>query len=101
MGSCGSSTLVNQADPLVESNGDDTSSSWLWIVVAVSVVIVIAICILTIFCIRNKKMNESVSVGDDGATLRDNQQLKTVDSQIIEIEVSVEEDGVTAGITTT
>merc|ERR1712032_896389 len=46
---CGSSTLVDQAEPLVESNGDDAKNSWLWIVVAVSVVIVIAICISTIF----------------------------------------------------
>jgi len=65
-----------------------------WILIAMTVTIGVVICGVTVFCVRRKRNKAVVTVGDDSVTLRDDQQLRVVNDQVIELEESVErEDG--------
>jgi len=93
--SCGNSAFT-------ASDGDDANNggnNWVWAVVGVSLAGSLLLCVvLAVYVLRTKKMRSAVN---DGIKLRDDQQIKGVDDQMIELEESVEKDGdvATMGLT--
>merc|ERR1712083_584820 len=90
--SCGGSAAFTG-----ESSGEtdaisNLAGNLLWILIGLAVAIGVLFCGVMAVCVwrKNKKLEESV--GDDGVTLKDDQQLQrqTVDDQMIELEESVE-----------
>lgn len=73
---------------------EDTSSSgtghWVWVVIA-SALLIGCVCLALYLRLRPRKISD-VSAGDE-VTLRDDEQLQAVDTQMIELEDSVGRDG--------
>jgi len=92
--SCGNSAFT-------ASDGDDANNGgndWVWAVVGVCLAGSLLLCVvLAVYVLRGKKRGN----GNDGIKLRDDQQIKAVDDQMIELEESVEKDGdvATMGLT--
>jgi len=91
--SCGSAAFTAS-----DEDGSAGANNWVWAVVGVLLAMSLLLCvILTVYVLRTKKTRK----GGDGIQLKDDQQIKGVDDQMIELEESVEKDGdvTTMGLT--
>lgn len=72
----------------------DVSDDWVWILISATMALCIVLCGAMLFCVWRRKNKAEFSVGGDGVSMRDDQQLRAVNTQMIELEDSVErQDG--------
>jgi len=61
-----------------------------WILIALGVAIGVMLCVVTACCVRRRRETKKEAQRDD-VELRSDEQLKSVDAQMIELEESVED----------
>jgi len=68
------------------AKGNSIINTVLWILIAISIVTVLVCCGVITFYVVKRRNKALVMVGDDDVTLRDDQQLRETNNQIIEVQ---------------
>jgi len=89
-GSCPSQAFEIESEQLQADDASNNGDLVKWILIALGVAIGVVLCVLMVFCVwRRAKVAKQVQRDDVG--LRSDEQLKSVDDQMIELEESVED----------
>merc|ERR1711879_274800 len=95
---CGWGSCPSQAFEMDDVYGDELNAvddsndgdRLKWILIALGVAIGVMLCVVTACCVRRRRETKKEAQRDD-VELRSDEQLKSVDAQIIELEESVED----------